>query len=268
MCQQLTPKNQARTKTTLVRPWLRWAFLFVVLLALYPRTHEKLPNPSRNAVVADLRKISLVAHAGGRPEPFYYPNSVEALEASCERGHRFFELEFTWASDGALIAMHDWRDALELKEGEAVVSPTIEEVCLWHRQHRDARIIIDAKSDRVRALRQIKRTCGTRRLIPQAHNFLEYRAARELGFKAIVVALYRAPVHPDYSWTKFSDRHLAGITVPADVLPRYDPNRLPANTCLMTHTINNQAIFDQLKAIGVCAIYTDSLMPDTQPISN
>lgn len=260
--------NKERRRNTRVRPWLLWALFSAVLLALYPHVSEKVPNPTRDAVVADLHSLSLVAHAGGRPDVSFRPNSLEALEQSYKRGHRFFELDFTWASDGTLIAMHDWRDALELKEGEVLVSPTIDEICQWHRGRRSARIIIDAKSDRARAFGLIKRACGTRRMIPQAHNFLEYRAARELGFKAILVALYRVRNHPDYSWERFSDRRLVGIVVPVDALPSYNLSRLSSNTCLMTHTINDSATFEQLKAMDICAIYTDNLMPDTQQLIN
>jgi glycerophosphoryl diester phosphodiesterase len=37
---------------------------------------------------------------------------LEALNENYGKGFRFFEIDFSWTSDGKLVAIHDWQGAL------------------------------------------------------------------------------------------------------------------------------------------------------------
>lgn len=47
-------------------------------------------------------------------------------------------------------------------------------------------------------------------------------------------------------------------------VPHYDFSRFPAHICPMTHTINDRVTYLKLKDRGLCAIYTDLLMPEEE----
>ncbi|MEO1434306.1 MAG: sulfatase-like hydrolase/transferase, partial [Bacteroidota bacterium] len=49
-----------------------------------------------------------IAHAGGSIDGRPYTNSLEALEASYQKGFRWFELDFLRTKDGKFVAAHDW----------------------------------------------------------------------------------------------------------------------------------------------------------------
>src|SRR5699024_6063179 len=140
-----------------------------------------------------LRKVSLVAHAGGLPDEFTRPNTVEAMEKSYERGHRFFEIDLSWSRDDILVGIHDWKDTWTQLGGQPGNKPalrrpgsmpeiaadlmTLDDACRWLKQRPYARLITDPKSRHIDALLTIKRFCGTKNIIPQVHNETEYQLA-------------------------------------------------------------------------------------------
>ena len=50
----------------------------------------------------------IIVHAMGSIDGNTYSNSLEAFEANYARGHRFFEVDFNYTSDGELVLWHDW----------------------------------------------------------------------------------------------------------------------------------------------------------------
>ncbi len=54
-------------------------------------------------------KYEQVAHALGGIDGNTYTNSKEALLENYSLGHRVFEADFSWTTDGILVARHDWR---------------------------------------------------------------------------------------------------------------------------------------------------------------
>ena len=58
-----------------------------------------------------------IAHAGGGLGKRTYTNSYEALDSNIKNGCKYFELDFTFTSDGELVCIHDWKVNFKLAFG-------------------------------------------------------------------------------------------------------------------------------------------------------
>jgi glycerophosphoryl diester phosphodiesterase len=223
----------------------------------------------------------LVAHAGGGIEDMDYLNTLEALDLSYNKGFRFIELDFEWTSDGYLVLLHDWkgtflryydapprRYSLEeyknLKIINGMTNLTLDDLARWIKQHPDTFIITDIKGHNIRALAMIKERfpelIGS--LIPQIYHFREYFPVRELGFRDIILTLYKAR-YSDEAVLKFSERYpLTAVTMPIDYALTDLPQELKRiGIPIYAHTVNEVSLQHKLYANGVFGIYTDFLTP-------
>lgn len=221
-----------------------------------------------------LRKLGLVAHGGGDGEP----NRLATIGRSYIAGHRFFEVDLSWTSDQVLVGIHDWGDSwraiarcasctipthsefMAVTDGEGM---DLHGLCRWRDLHPDARIITDVKSELVKSLEMIKGRCGVSGFIPQVHNEYGYQAAVRLGYDSVILTLYRSKRHPTYLYEEWSSsRSLIGITFPAERFSDYDLDRLGAGgRCLLVHTINSHSEWNSMAGHGMCAVYTDRMIP-------
>src|SRR5210317_451008 len=76
----------------------------VTLLVIYSLLHASLCIASGSNISPPV----FIAHAGGSLNGQKYTNSLEALNLNYQKGHRFFEVDFSWTSDEGLVAIHDW----------------------------------------------------------------------------------------------------------------------------------------------------------------
>jgi hypothetical protein len=105
-----------------------------------------------------------IAHAGGAVQGNTYTNSLEALNASYEKGFRLFELDIIKTSDGEFVAAHDWNIWQEQTgyQGDTPVSLEVfnsykilkdfnsldmRAINTWFSSHKDAVLITDKTSD-------------------------------------------------------------------------------------------------------------------------
>lgn len=179
----------------------------------------------------------IIAHAGGDFNGRIYTNSLQALNQNYQKGYRFFELDFCWTSDRKLAAIHDWHGAVEsLSFGNAPVGErserdfmslststnlnhlTLSSLSQWLREKPDAFIITDIKRDNVEGMTLTARNCPEviTQFIPQVYRFPEYRIAKELGFRNIILTLYRSR-YTDDGIVEFSkNARPFGITMAPD----------------------------------------------------
>jgi len=172
---------------------------FGIFLALYLIKLEKSP---------DSKPPRLVAHAGGGLIGRTYTNSLEALEANYAKGHRYFELDFSWTADGRLVLIHDWRRTFtkwfnakgipklnqfkSLKMNYGMTQMSLEDLIKWLKGHKDAFVVTDVKAPNLSVLKRISNKTGKLRVqfIPQIYSLSEYAPAKEFGFKNIILTLY------------------------------------------------------------------------------
>jgi glycerophosphoryl diester phosphodiesterase len=229
--------------------------------------------------VVGLRR--LVAHAGGEVNGVSFTNSESALDASYARGFRTFEVDFNWTTDGTLVLVHDWEESVErvfdapcgrrslaefrqLRMAGGFRQMTAGDLEAWLGSHPDAYLITDVKERNLDALAQIADEAPglLPRIIPQIYAFSEYEPVRALGYKHVILGLYRVQEtdadivswvaeHPLYAVSIWKPQALGAIVKQLSRL----------GTPVYAHTENRLDQASYLIANGVAGIYTDSVTP-------
>jgi glycerophosphoryl diester phosphodiesterase len=266
---------------------MKWAFLlflaidavFITALGVYLMI--RLQRRPDDSPIPPLPIPKYIAHAGGVVANTCYTNSHEAFDENYHRGHRFFEIDLNWTSDGHLVLTHDWDvnfhflfptsktarhpsldEFLRLKMRNNLTPLSFARLVDWLRSHPDARIVTDAKSDNLRALKEIAETCPDMidRVIPQIYAFEEYQPARDMGYRYIILTLYLKN-YPDEPVLRFARSHkVFGITMWNERAMGELPRKLQRITIpVFAHTINSPQEQQKLQSNGVSGFYTDFL---------
>jgi len=224
-----------------------------------------------------------IAHAGGAINNEIYTNSLEALNSNYEKGHRFFEIDFSWTSDGELVAIHDWEETFQtmfdvpgdipvptksefilLKTKTGLTQLSLEDILKWAEKKGDAFIVTDIKDENIKALRKIRldHKNQSQFVIPQVYSYKEYEEAKKHGYANIILTLYKMKIDPD-KVVNFSKRNSPfAITMHWEVALSGLAYQLHKNgITVYTHTVNDSNIFPSLRKMGVFGIYTDFLSP-------
>jgi len=231
----------------------------------------------------DLPPPLYIAHAGGAINSKTYTNSLEALDLNYQKGHRFFEIDFSWTSDGKLVAIHDWEAAfkqnfhisdntaipskeqfLQLKTKTGLTQLSLEDVLKWANVKKDAYIVTDVKDANIRALQIISAHFSRfkKYIIPQVYSYSEYFEAAGLGYDNIILTLYRMKVNPMEVMNFSITNSPFAITMPWRVAESGLAFYLHKNkTRVYVHTVNDPNLFKSLRQIGVYGIYTDHISP-------
>ena len=247
-------------------------FALISLFNLACRTPAK-PLPSRP---------TLIAHAGGGIEGGGYSNAREAFDLNYEMGHRYFEADLSWTSDGRLVLVHDWDERFSKWFLDADARPTLEQfqemrmrkglsqmsladLYVWMLEHEDVYVVTDVKEQNVTALRWIARSSGglQERFIPQVYQLAEFGEARELGYRNIILTLYRIEELRERVFEFAMEHDLFAITMPPhSALDDSFAERLTTRGVFVyVHTINSLEKWNELRRRGVTGIYTDFIRP-------
>ncbi|HDZ76829.1 MAG TPA: amidohydrolase [Candidatus Omnitrophica bacterium] len=229
----------------------------------------------------ELKLEKLIAHAAGEIKSISSTNSLEALDKNYANGFRFIELDFEWTSDEHLVLIHDWKKSMTrlfnespgnytLREYEnlnminGLTQMTLDDLAKWVRRHQDVYIVTDIKRYNSKGLRLISdRFPGiVGNFIPQIYYFQEYWLARKMGYKHIILTLYRSEYSDEEILSFVSKNYLAAVTMPI----KRANTRLPAKLKQMgvstyAHTVNTVSLQNQLYTNDVFGVYTDSLNP-------
>ena len=229
----------------------------------------------------DFRPEKYVAHAGGGIDGHTYTNSLEALNSNYQRGHRFFEVDIGWTSDDHLVLIHDWTRTLRtlfsvpekvyslegfknLKMVHGLKQLAFQDLAEWLLKHPDAYVVTDIKNRNINGLELIstKHAHVRDRIIPQIYYFEEYDKVTAMGFKNVILTLYRSSYEDDLV-LDFAERHvLLAITMPINRSRTRLPRELETiGVFVYTHTVNDIAVENELKDISVDGSYTDFLEP-------
>ncbi len=154
-----------------------------------------------------------IMHAGGEtPDGLRGTNSIEAINASYEKGEYWLELDFCLTSDSRFVCLHDF-DAyysngitgVDLPDYETFEkirkttygyeSPTLDSLIVWLDSHPKATIVTDVKENNLEFARTVAESYPdyVRRFALQIYGRDEYAEAVSLGFDKIIYTLYRQP---------------------------------------------------------------------------
>lgn len=224
----------------------------------------------------------LIAHAGGGIHGGSYSNAREAFDLSYANGHRYFEADFSWTSGGRLVLVHDWEDsfrewfldageqpsleefkALRMREG--LTQMTLSDLYVWMLEHDDAYLVTDVKERNLDALRLIAKTSQAlkERFIPQVYHLSQFFQARDLGFRDVILTLYRIEETPESVFDFATEQNLFAVTMPSQRALRnsYAERLTKRGVFVYVHTINSLDKWDELQRQGVTGIYTDFITP-------
>jgi len=267
MTQWITTVHLRRARNKKLRVFLTLIMLLSAFLTLATHTYAE-PFP-------------VVAHAGGEVLGKTYTNSKEALDHNYSKGHRLFEVDMEWTSDRKLVLIHDWKQSYkkffkkenhvptikefkELTMTYGLTQLTLKELAQWLGEHPDAIIITDVKKDNIKALQVIKTRYPelTNKFIPQIYNFSEYQKVSKLGYKDIILTLYRMKATNDEILEFAKTNKLYAVTMPQTRALKELPSMLKsAGVYVYAHTINNHAMKEVFLEKGVNGIYTDKITP-------
>jgi len=234
-----------------------------------------------------LNPAGFVAHGAGGVYGERITNSLEALEESYDNGFRFFEVDVEKTTDGKYILLHDWgrlkwlynsepepcsmQEFLNLKMVKGLTQLTLDGLMRWMQEHSDAYAVIDAKSDGLKVYKYIKDKYLTvsSRVIPQAMSFEEYAELEKMGYKHIILTLYRKKYTAEQI-LEFEESHpLFAVTMYKDIAKTELPAKLKERKIfLYAHTINDPEEVKELKKVGIDGFYTDFLNPDGSSAKN
>jgi glycerophosphoryl diester phosphodiesterase len=273
------PTEWQRLKKRLFLLFLATDVIFIAALALYWVTCVHKRQDDRPIPPLPIPKY--IAHAGGGIGQMSYTNSRDAFDANYRRGHRFFELDLNWTSDGQLALIHDWHDNfhylfpkskitaapslhefLQMKMRENLTPLSFAGLADWLHAHPGANIVTDVKDDNLRALKRIAADYPELidRIIPQIYAFEEYEPVWNMGYRNIILTLY-VKNYPDEPVLAFAQSHkLFGVTMWAQRAMGTLPRELgKCKTPVFAHTVNSPDEQKKLEANGVSGIYTDFL---------
>ena len=217
-----------------------------------------------------------IAHAGGAIDGRAYTNSLKALDQSAADGFTVFEIDFLKTSDGVVVCGHDWDsfpagapDLAGFLSGRGPRSAcTVEEFFAWMDLHPSAILVSDAKVDVIEINGMLRERLGDR-LVPQAYSVEELQQLLADGSPRVILTLYRleglsAMLREIEAAAAFRER-LAAVTMPADdaLVGLALWAKFRTGRPVMAHTINDCTIANTLVALGVDALYTDTLAPGT-----
>jgi glycerophosphoryl diester phosphodiesterase len=226
----------------------------------------------------------LIAHAGGAAYGYRLTNSLEALENSYELGFRIFELDFERTSDEKYVLLHDWDSMAgrmlfekrvfsldEFKNADTFASLTLldlDDLLEWLSVHEDCFIITDAKCGNEPFLSELYGIAEalSDRFIPQAYSYEEYRKAKEIGFKNVLLTLYQMN-DTEEALVSFAESEKPwAVTIPETVLTRSLVSSLAkAGIYTYAHTVNDLSFYEEWQAFGLYGIYTDYFCPIKWP---
>lgn len=219
----------------------------------------------------------LIAHAGGAVGQASLTNSREALDTGYLNGHRSFEVDLDFTSDGVPVLSHHWGPAwwsrsrvpypfaptlAQFMAGRpsGLMPMALDDLSGWIGGHPDAEIFVDLKGGRERSLAALAALPDAvkGRMVPQVRPS-QLSAASGKGFKEVAVTAYGAGLDDGQVLALASNRGVGTVVVPEARLGL--AARLAAmGVRAVVHTVNDAAAARRYAGMGV-AVMTDVLVP-------
>ncbi len=226
----------------------------------------------------------LIAHAGGAIYGYRLTNSFEAIENAYSNGFRYIELDFERTSDGEIVLIHDWesmakrmlfsegvRTREQFQNSDSFADLTlidIDTLLEWLAQHRDCRIVTDAKCGNTPFLRELYDRAGdlAQNFVPQVYSFDEYDEAVGVGFSDVILTMYLMDADESEVILFAAEKRPWAITIPEKYLTESLTEQISdAGVCCYTHTVNELSYFESWREHGLYGIYTDYFYPAKWP---
>lgn len=226
---------------------------------------------------------SIIAHALGGIEGASGTNSREAFIENYKKGIRFFEVDLSLTTDGAVVAFHDGNEAnigLDKKISQTTLKEfkqqkffdkysllDFKDILDLMREYPDAYIITDTKGDlqsmfsKMVFLAENYYPESLNRIIPQIYKEGDLEIIKRFfNFKDIIYTLYRIDDSDNevIRFVKSNAQYLTGVTMWWD--KRFNKNikdqLLEVDVNVFVHTVNDEEVIKDFIKMGV-GVYTD-----------
>lgn len=259
-------------------------------------TDNKLTAKLKLTVRKALLKPCVIAHAMGGIDGDAYTNSLEAFQANYALGHRIFEVDTHFTSDGKLVLWHSWdykfcskhtpgykptyKEFMGSKIYDRYTPMDLKKLLKLMDKYTDVRIVLDGKYGKIETVKRqyklilstakdLKLTRVLDRMIVEIYNEEMYSTVKKIyPFQEYMMALYKifmqAPTEEDFEQVARFCEQSNIRTIVMDILwedPRYIELAAAHGVKLSYYTVNDaeqaQSLFDE----GVIALFTDFLPP-------
>ena len=226
----------------------------------------------------------VIAHGCGAIQGDTVTNSQEALEQAIANGYTYIEVDLAFTSDGNIAMIHDWASSgnYYLGVGNKAVSYeryakskvlnqytplTMERLAKILEEHPQVHIITDTKENNVNILSTVQKQYPQliAQIIPQIYQYSEYDAIKALGYKDIILTLYKMSTEQDGNRVaKFAKEHsLFAVTMAAQKSNYALAKTLQGyGVAVYMHTVNTLSQAMEALNAGAYGIYTDNLFPE------
>jgi len=241
-------------------------------------------------------KRCTIAHAMGGIDGHAYTNSVEAFEANYARGHRLFEVDLHFTSDGKLVLWHSWdyqycsshtpgykptyKQFMGSKIYDRYTPMDLKKLLKLMKKYPDIRVVLDGKYGVIgtvkREFKQILSTAKSLkltgvldRMIVELYNKEMYGAVKKIhAFPDYMLALYKMFTGaPSESAFRSVAEYCRDKGIPVIVMdvnwwnPAYVDIAADCGVKLALYTVNSDADAQAFFDAGVTALFTDTLPP-------
>lgn len=225
----------------------------------------------------------LIAHGGGSVRGYGTTNSVEAVMQAIDHGFRLIELDMGITKDQEVVMLHDWeytsKDMLGLSVNNKLTLEqfqkakildqfepmTFDKLSTILKEHPEVRIITDTKENNIKLLTLIAQkypNCKNQ-IIPQIYSCDEVKSVKALGYKQIILTLYKMQSLNAPKIIRFvKDNGIYAVTMSEELRNHAIVKQLQSyGIVVYMHTINDMEQLQDAKKKGAFGIYTDDLVP-------
>lgn len=240
-------------------------------------------------------EIPVVAHAGGAIDGKTATNSLEALNASVERGCRMIEVDFSVTSDRELVLLHGWdEDSLEKLGLDGTISGPVSRdeflavklcgeytsMCMadfveWLEVNPDVYIVLDVKvgqdMEEIRwVLQYLVDACDQdpqrlAQFVIQLYYDEMYEVVKEVyDFPNVLYATYKTESEDPEYWKEIAafcrERNIRAVSLPSHRMVPEIIDILKENDLVVyTYTINTVEEMEEMLTAGADGICSDVL---------
>lgn len=235
-----------------------------------------------NAAIAFANQ-KIIAHGGGTVNGFQTSNSVEAVNQAIKDGIEFIELDMNLTTDGKVVMLHDWNSTTLHYLGEKLTGPfsskdlerykvfkkfeplTLEKLIPIIEANPNVKIITDTKEETVKILTIIATSYPEyiNNFIPQIYFYEEHDPVKALGYKDIILTVYRQNKPDAAELVKFAkEKNLMAVT-----MPNYEAEKGLCNAVasqgvnVFVHPIYTMEEAKRFFSMGAKMVYASEILP-------
>ena len=241
-------------------------------------------------------KPCTIAHAMGGIDGYAYSNSMEAFEENYAKGHRLFEVDLHFTSDGKLVLWHSWdyqycsshtpgykpthKQFMSARIYDRYTPMDLKKLLKLMAKYPDIRIVLDGKYGVIDTVKRefklilstaksLKLTGVLDRMIVELYNEDMYNAVKKIhAFPDYMLALYKmftgAPSESAFRSVAEYCRDKGIPVIVMDVTwwnPAYVDIAADCGVKLALYTVNSDSEAQTFFDAGVIALFTDTLPP-------